>query len=134
MYKNAKPLPSLVELEKRFEIDPTAPSGLRWKVNPRGPWAYAGDPAGRQLPTGYYQTKVNGSHYYNSRLIWKMVNGKDPEQVIDHIDNNPSNNVISNLRDVTQRENLMNRKDYKERENDRSFTTYVRNLFRTLAS
>jgi hypothetical protein len=134
MYKNAKPLPSLVELEKRFEIDPTSSSGLRWKFNPGGPWAKKGDPTGRLNSCGYYQTKVNGVLYLNSRLIWKMVNGKDPEQVIDHIDNNPSNNVISNLRDISQRENVLNRKDYKERENDRSFTTYVRNLFRTLAS
>ena len=116
MYKLSKPLPSVELLKERFEIDPTTPSGLRWKVNPRGPWAYAGDPTGRPIPgTGYYQTKVNGEHFYNSRLIWKMSTGKDPENVIDHIDNNPSNNNISNLRDVTQRENLLNRKDYKAR-------------------
>ena len=70
-----------------------------------------------------------------------MVTGKDPDQVIDHIDNNPLNNDISNLRDVTQRENLLNRKDFKEyrdfklrNTNDRSSKTYFRNLWRSLAS
>jgi hypothetical protein len=113
MYSNARKLPSVELLKERFEIDPTTPSGLRWKVNPKGPWAYKGDPTGSPNNIGYYQTKINGVHFLNSRLIWKMVTGNDPKEVIDHIDNNPLNNNISNLRDVTQRENSLNRKDFK---------------------
>ena len=137
MYKFAKPLPSVELLKERFKIDPTTPSGLKWKITPiGGRGKKPGDPAGRPIPgAGYYQTGVNGERFYNSRIIWKMVNGKDPDQVIDHIDNNPSNNSIANLRDVTQSENLFNRRDFKLRNtNDRSFKTYFRNLWRSLAS
>ena len=113
MYEYANELPPVEILNERFELDSLTPSGLRHKINPRGPWAKKGDPTGRMNSCGYYQTKVDGVHYLNSRLIWKMVNGKDPVQVIDHIDNNPQNNCIKNLRDVTPKENSLNRKDYK---------------------
>ena len=137
MYKTAKPLPSVETLNELLTVDSSSPTGLTWKVNRRGT-AKAGSTAGSQGSSGagvpYYQVRVNSNIYLAHRVIWKIANGKDPENVIDHIDNNPLNNSVSNLRDVTQRENLLNRRDYKERENDRSFTTYVRNLFRTLAS
>ena len=135
MYTIANKLPSVEVLKERFEIDPSIPAGLKWKVNPGSGWIKAGDSAGRLTSTGYYQTGIKGSYYQNSRIIWKMINGKDPDQVIDHIDNNKTNNNISNLRDVTQRENSLNRKDFKSRNtNDRSFKTYFRNMWRALAS
>ena len=135
MYTIANKLPSVEVLKERFEIDPSIPAGLKWKVNPGSGWIKAGDSAGRLTSTGYYQTGIKGSYYQNSRIIWKMINGKDPDQVIDHIDNNKTNNNISNLRDVTQRENLLNRKDFKSTNtNDRSFKTYFRDMWRALAS
>ena len=135
MYTIANKLPSVEVLKERFEIDPSIPAGLKWKVNPGSGWVKAGDSAGRLTSTGYYQTGIKGSYYQNSRIIWKMINGKDPDQVIDHIDNNKTNNNISNLRDVTQRENLLNRKDFKSTNtNDRSFKTYFRDMWRALAS
>ena len=137
MYTSVKKLPSVETLNELLTVDSSSPTGLTWKVNRRGT-AKAGSTAGSQGSSGagvpYYQVRVNSNIYLAHRVIWKMTNGKDPDNVIDHIDNNPLNNSVSNLRDVTQRENLLNRRDYKERENDRSFTTYVRNLFRTLAS
>jgi hypothetical protein len=135
MYTIANKLPSVEVLKERFEIDPSIPAGLKWKVNPGSGWVKAGDSAGRLTGTGYYQTGIKGSYYQNSRIIWKMINGKDPDQVIDHIDGNKRNNNISNLRDVTQRENSLNRKDFKSTNtNDRSFKTYFRNMWRALAS
>jgi len=104
MYKLANKLPSVEILKEKFEIDPSIPSGLRWKVERRGPKT-PGNSAGRSTQ-GYYQTRVNGVHFYNSRIIWKMINGNDPENVIDHIDGNPSNNNLSNLQDITQSQNL----------------------------
>ena len=103
MYVNK--LPDLATLNERFEIDPSCPSGLRWKINPRGP-AYKGDPTGRPTKQGYYQVFVNGTRYYSHRLVWKMTTGKDPNNVIDHIDEDPSNNDFSNLQDITQAQNL----------------------------
>ena len=104
MYVNK--LPDLATLNERFEIDPSCRSGLRWKINPSGPWACKGDPTGGLNSGGYYQTKVNGTLYYNHRLVWKMTTGNDPVNVIDHIDGDTSNNAFSNLQDITQAQNL----------------------------
>ena len=140
MYSSAKKLPSVETLNELLTVDPSSPTGLTWKVNRRGT-AKAGTKAGTRGFSGagvpHYRVGVNGDLYLAHRVIWKITNGKDPENVIDHIDNNPLNNSVSNLRDVTQTENLLNRKDYKitnNSSNGRSFKTYFRNLWRALAS
>ena len=135
MYSIANKLPSVEFLKERYEVDPSSPSGLRHKFDVRNRSVLAGDRAGSRNGNGYYHIRVNGSYTNTSRIIWKIIKGKDPDQVIDHIDGNPANNRISNLRDVTQRENSLNRRDFKLRNtNDRSFKTYFRNLWRALAS
>ena len=63
---------------------------------------------GWKNPLGYYLIKVNGKSLLAHRLAWYLMKGKMPEEVIDHIDRNPSNNKLKNLRSVTQRENLLN--------------------------
>ena len=40
--------------------------------------------------------------------VWVVVYGCFPEATIDHIDGNPANNHIENLREVSQSENLYN--------------------------
>ena len=140
MYTSVKKLPSVETLNELLIVDPSSPTGLTWKVDRRGT-AKAGTRAGSRGSSGagvpYYQVKVNSNIYLAHRVIWKMTNGNDPENVIDHIDNNPLNNSVSNLRDVTQRENLLNRRDFKltnNTSNGRSIKTYFRNLWRALAS
>lgn len=56
-------------------------------------------------------TKLSGKTkiYRIHRLIWTMVYGMNPTN-IDHIDGNRTNNQISNLREVTHQQNMMNRK------------------------
>lgn len=48
-------------------------------------------------------------------VAWYIMMGKFPEKdmVIDHIDWNPANNKWVNLRKVTKRENVINRRDGK---------------------
>jgi len=107
MYLKAKKLPSVELLKERFEIDPSIPSGLRWKINPGVGRAKAGDPAGRCNASSYFQTGINGERFLNSRIIWKMVTGVDPKGVVDHIDNKPrGNNSFANFQDITQQQNL----------------------------
>jgi len=46
-------------------------------------------------------------------LIWYFTHGEWPNQQIDHIDGNRSNNVIENLRLATKAQNMQNRKPIK---------------------
>jgi len=65
---------------------------------------WAGKPAFRTKTKGYRAGKVDGVTYFAHRIIWKMVHGEDP-LIVDHINRDPSDNRIENLRNVTQREN-----------------------------
>lgn len=62
--------------------------------------------------SGYVSIRfcLNGKTYFQvaHRLIWYIENGKIPENFLDHIDGNKENNLISNLRDVTQETNMRN--------------------------
>ena len=68
----------------------------------------SGDVAGYLNNLGYYSARVDSVNYKVHRLIWKFYMGTDPIGVIDHIDMNPSNNEIWNLRDVDQFTNRQN--------------------------
>lgn len=70
----------------------------------------AGQAAGSTDALGYVKMKVDRKQYKAHRLAWLYVYDKWPEQHIDHIDGNPSNNRIANLRDVSVSVNLQNRK------------------------
>lgn len=87
---------------------PTSPTGLRWKVS-RGR-AKKDSVAGCLKSDGYYRLKVDGKDYQAHRVIWVLHNGDIPQGfVIDHIDRNPCNNDIDNLRQVSIQKNNLNR-------------------------
>ena len=54
-------------------------------------------------------TIINGKHYMNHRIIFLMFNGYIPE-FVDHIDNDPTNNRVENLRECTRTENSWNKR------------------------
>lgn len=71
---------------------------LYWKVK----WSdkiVVGSKVG-YLRKGYLGTKINKIDYRNHRLIYMMHHGYLPK-IIDHIDGNPLNNKIENLREAT---------------------------------
>ena len=80
-----------------------------WAVNRRG-GAKVGDIAGTVKAGGYIQIVALGKLRYAHRLAWLFVHGSWPSGHIDHIDGNPSNNAISNLRDVSIEVNQQNQR------------------------
>ena len=59
---------------------------------------------------GYLQTRINGRMYFNHRLAWVYVHSTWPQHVIDHINGNPADNRIENLRDVPRKMNQENQR------------------------
>ena len=59
-----------------------------------------------QETSGYHRGAIFGKLFKAHRVIWAIVHGEWPKHNIDHIDGNPSNNRIENLRDVPQSENV----------------------------
>lgn len=72
-----------------------------------------GGEAGAKTPRGYINIQIKRKSYQAHRLAWLYVYGNWPTQQIDHIDRNPSNNRIANLRDVSATENRRNCKQPK---------------------
>lgn len=57
--------------------------------------------------------RILGGRYDAHRVIWAIVHGKWPEAEIDHINGDRADNRLCNLRAVTHRENMGNKKLYR---------------------
>lgn len=57
---------------------------------------------------GYHYIKICAIKFRAHILAWLYITGEHPKGVIDHKDQNKSNNSFTNLRDVTHAENSMN--------------------------
>ena len=101
----------MVNFEDYLEYSPNG--DLIWKFNPTRP-KRVGTVADRPAGRGYKRVGVLGNRYRSHGIVWYLHHGVYPDykidQVIDHIDGNPSNNKIENLRLVTTKENQQNTK------------------------
>ena len=91
--------------------DETSPSCLRWKrVSAKGSTARIGDVAG-SLDEGYWKIHVLGDSLKGHKVVWAIHNNFENQdgKFVDHIDRNPSNNKIENLRLVRRDFNQRNR-------------------------
>ena len=68
----------------------------------------AGDKAGYEDSLGYWKVFVDGKWILSHRLAWAFTYGKWPALEIDHINGDPSDNRIENLREATRSQNVMN--------------------------
>ena len=135
----AKPLPDLEVLKSTLVLDAAsgalfwrdrAPemfqcrqSYLAWHTN------FAGKRADHLAGNGYMRVRlrISGKQeiYSAHRIIWKMVAGHDPAEEIDHIDQNRTNNAISNLREATRLQNTLNRTIYTKSVSRRQYPAGV---------
>lgn len=93
-----------------LKYDETSKTGLRWKkLYGNSRCVSIGDEAGYlNKKQSYYRTKFNNKLYTNHRIIYFLHYSYCPD-CIDHIDNDKSNNNISNLREATFSNNQQNR-------------------------
>jgi hypothetical protein len=70
----------------------------------------AGKSAGWVNTPGYLVIAIDRAAYLAHRLAWLMHHGEPVPDCIDHIDGDPLNNRIGNLRAALQRQNIANAK------------------------
>jgi hypothetical protein len=70
---------------------------LEWKV-PTSSKSHVGDLVGSLRSDGYVQVQFYGKMYRLHNLIWLWHKGEWPNGEVDHIDRDPENNHIDNLR------------------------------------
>jgi len=80
-----------------------------WLVRPTNS-VQIGDVAGSLTRKGYRQIMIDGVTYLAHRLAWLYATGTFPVDGMDHINGNPADNRIVNLREATGSENDQNRK------------------------
>lgn len=119
MKPSITPLPELSLLNEMFSYC-TETGTLLWNTRPIHHFTneskmnmfnnmYAGKPVGATYASGYKYFDIKDERYLVHRIIWKLHSGVDPVGIIDHIDNDKTNNRIENLRDVDYAANGQNR-------------------------
>lgn len=82
---------------------------FRWRIK-RSNRAPKGSVAGCADKHGYIVIRLDGTLYKAHRLAWLYCYGVLPSKNIDHINQNPGDNRITNLREADQHENNQNRR------------------------
>lgn len=81
---------------------------LFWKVTTGR--ARTGALAGHKRADGYVVIHWKGTQMYAHRLVFMLCNGREPSGFIDHVNGDPSDNRVENLRECTQAQNVRNQR------------------------
>ena len=103
--QKTKPELTAERARELFDYDPET-GVLRWKVSKQG--LKAGAVAGTVSKLGYVHVHADNHRTLAHRIVWLYTHGAWPSGVIDHINGDPSDNRICNLRDVSRQVNQQN--------------------------
>lgn len=90
-------------LPRSVDMFPCKCAHHRWNKRFAGKVAFTA-----KMQNGYIKGRMLGSQFLAHRVVWALVHGEWPKHEIDHIDGNPENNRIENLRDVPAHINRRN--------------------------
>jgi len=105
MMKLDKNCPPIEDVLRRVSYDPQTGLFIALKTAGR---RRAGDVCGYPDRLGYVKVCFDGKWVMAHRLAFRIVHGRWPDGEIDHINGNPSDNRIANLRECTRSQNVMN--------------------------
>lgn len=113
-----------MKFSSKLRYDKTSGNILRTLKNGKEVTCGSFDPT-----TGYLRMGFEGRRYYVHRIVWAIHNSDSlPKGDIDHIDGNRTNNKIENLRDVSRRENAINKQMHRDgREPGITYDKYRKN-------
>ena len=78
-----------------------------------GAFTWKPRPAGHRRASGYISIHIDGSEIKAHQLAWLLTHGVWPDTLIDHINGDPSDNRIENLRDGSAKLNAENQRRAK---------------------
>lgn len=106
------PIPPVKQISREYVYNPLT-GAFFYLREPR-----TGHRAGSMVRNRRY-LYLNGKSFLASRIAWKLMTGEDPgDRDIDHINGDPSDDRWENLRAISHRENLMNRRAYTRRDRE----------------
>ena len=97
--------PSIERIRELFNYDPNT-GAITWAAKRFG--VKVGSIAGTEHK-GYRRVKVDGTLILAHRLAFAIHHGRWPEHEVDHINRDKADNRISNLREATRNDNMVNR-------------------------
>lgn len=87
-------------------------------------------PVGVDRGSGYVSITIDKRPYMAHRLAWLLTHGEWPEDEIDHINGDRSDNRLVNLRPATRQQNMINRRMHKSNKLGVKGVSQLKNRYR----